>query len=142
MSLPDWTHHLKTPAGVGVDAVDIAELEALDIRTGGAFVQRTFTQREKVEAENSHHKWSYLAGRFAVKEAVFKALAPLTPEKTFDFRIVETLRDTDGSPQVVCSGPLGEVLQSAKVETIRVSITNESGFALAFAVAVRVATNK
>lgn len=136
MSLVDWTDRPETPLGVGVDFVEIGEIKALDERTQGAFVQRTFTPREQAEAESSPDPWTYLAGRFAAKEAVFKALAPLTPGKTFDFRVVETLRMPDGSPQVTQEGELKGIMRSAMVEKLLVSISNEAGFALAFAVAV------
>jgi len=127
---------METPLGVGVDLVEIGEIKALNERTRGAFVQRTFTPREQAEAESSPDPWVYLAGRFAVKEAVFKALAPLTPGKTFDFRAVETLRMPDGSPQVTQKGELREIMGSAMVDKLLVSISNEAGFALAFAIAV------
>ncbi len=136
MSLVDWADRLEAPLGVGVDLVEIGELKALNQRTRGAFVQRTFTPREKAEAESSSDPWVYLAGRFAVKEAVLKALASLTPDKTFDFRVVETLRNPDGSPQVTQEGKLREIMQSAMVGRVLVSISNEAGYALAFAVAV------
>ncbi len=126
---------METPLGVGVDLVEIAEIKALNQQTRGAFVQSTFTPREQAEAESAPDPWVYLAGRFAVKEAVFKALAPLTPDKTFDFRMVETLRDPDGSPQVTQEGKLREIMQSAMVGRVLVSISNEAGYALAFAVA-------
>lgn len=115
---------------------DIAGLQAMDARTKGAFAQHTFTRREQEEAEKAPDKWSYLAGRFAVKEAVFKALAPLTSGKAFDFRIVETLRQADGSPAVTHDGPLREILRTACVDRLLVSISNEGGFAVAFAAAV------
>lgn len=136
MSFTEWADRLGTPLGVGVDLVEIAEIKALNERTQGAFVQRTFTPREQAEAETSPDPWVYLAGRFAAKEAVFKALAPLTPDKTFDFRVVETLRQPDGSPQVTQERALREIMDSATVERVLVSISNEAGFALAFAVAV------
>lgn len=137
MSLTDWADRLETPAGIGVDMVEIAEIQALDARTGGAFVQRSFTARERAEAESAPDRWSYLAGRFAVKEAVFKALAHLTPQKAFDFRIVETLREPDGSPRVHPGEALREVMGAAHVRELLVSITNEGGFAFAFVAAVR-----
>lgn len=137
MSLTDWADQLETPAGIGVDMVEIAEIRALDARTGGAFVKRTFTGREQAEAKCAPDCWSYLAGRFAAKEAVFKAMAPLVPERTFDFRIVETLREPDGSPQVQIGDALREVMERAQVSRLLVSVTNEGGFAFAFAAAVR-----
>ena len=123
-------------SGVGVDLVSISEIAELDERTRGAFVERTFSDLEKAEAEQSPDRYSFLAGRFAVKEAVFKAAAHLTPEKTFDFRIVETKRNADGSPEIVMNDPLAAVLKSAAVTKLLVSITNHGGLALAQVIAV------
>lgn len=136
MGLIDWADRLETPVGIGVDLVDIAQMQALDVRTKGAFARHSFTQREREEAEKAIDKWSYLAGRFAVKEAVFKALAPLATEKAFDFRIVETLRRSDGSPAITHDGALDEVLCKAHVDRLLVSISNEGGFSIAFVTAV------
>ncbi len=123
-------------SGAGVDLVSISEIGELDKRTHGAFVERTFSEMERAEAEQSPDRYSFLAGRFAVKEAVFKAVAHLTPEKSFDFRIVETKRNADGSPEIAVNDSLAAVLRSAGVTTLLVSITNLGGLALAQVVAV------
>ena len=123
-------------SGIGVDLVSVSEIAELDGRTHGAFTERTFSDREKAEAEQSPDRYSFLAGRFAVKEAVFKAVAHLTPEKTFDFRIVETKRNADGSPEVAVNDALAVVLRSAGVTKLLVSITGHGGLALAQVVAV------
>ena len=68
-------------SGTGIDLVSISEIEELDKRTRGAFVERTFSDMEKAEADHSPDRYSFLAGRFAVKEAAFKAVAHLTPKK-------------------------------------------------------------
>lgn len=122
--------------GIGVDAVTISEIERLD-READGFTQRTFSQREQEESEQrGAARASYLAGRFAAKEAVFKALAHLTPEKTFDLRIVETLAAPDGSPQIQMTPALSHVCEKAGVDHILVSLTNEGDLAIAFAAAV------
>ena len=123
-------------SGAGVDLVSISEIEELDKRTRGAFTERTFSDMERAEAEQSPDRYSFLAGRFAVKEAVFKAVAHLTPEKSFDFRIVETKRNADGSPEIVINESLAAVLRSAAVTKLLVSITGHGGLALAQVVAV------
>ena len=123
-------------SGVGVDLVSISEIAELDKRTHGAFVERTFSDMEKTEAKQASDRYSFLAGRFAVKEAVFKAIAHLTPEKSFDFRIIETKRNIDGSPEIAVNDALAAVLRSAAVTKLLVSITNHDGLALAQVVAV------
>lgn len=57
--------------GVGVDVVDIARFEDSLIRTPG-LRERLFTENELAIAEERHP--AFLAGRFAAKEALAKAL--------------------------------------------------------------------
>lgn len=122
--------------GVGIDLVSISEIAELDKRSQGAFIKRTFTDHEKAEADQSPDRYSFLAGRFAVKEAVFKAVAHLTPEKSFDFRIVETWKNPDGSPEIYISEILAGILRSAGVTKLLVSISNQGDLAFAEVIAV------
>ena len=96
--------------------------------------ERTFTPAELAQARSRHDVCQYLAGRFAVKEAVFKAVAPLTQEG-FDLREVECLDAPTGQPEVVMDGALSEVYASAGVSSILVSVTNETGYVEAIALA-------
>jgi len=86
--------------GIGVDTVNITEIARCIKRDGSytAFIKRTFTKNEVLAAEKYAIPAEYYSTRFATKEAVFKAIAHLLPEKTFDLRIVETLSNEDGSP--------------------------------------------
>lgn len=125
-----------TPRGIGVDIVNIREVERLDLEAEG-FSQRLFTEREQAEASSrGQGRASYLAGRFAMKEAVFKAVAHLTPECTFDLRIVETLSAPDGSPQIQMTPAFTSVCSKAGVSAVLASISNEGDLAVAFAIAV------
>lgn len=134
--LDDWVKGLTTPTGVGIDLVRVSTLRELDERMQGVFVKKTFTLREQALAESRSDKWVFLAGRFAAKEAVFKATAHLLPEKTYDFRQVETLRAEDGSPYVVCGESLRDILSRAGVGSLLISITNEDDYAMALVQAV------
>ena len=121
--------------GIGIDMADVRELKRLCTDVGEAFVRRTFTEAERREALAAPDFHEYLAGRFAVKEAVFKALAHLTPEKTFDFRRVETLKREDGSPCVTITPFLAEIMEKAGADRLLVSITTQDPFAVAFVLA-------
>lgn len=119
--------------GVGIDLVSIQEIMELDQRTKGSFFERTFGQTEKQEAEHTFNKYEYLAGRFAVKEAVYKAICSLDTEINFDFRIVETVRQKNGAPRVQITDELQAVMHTAHVNQILVSITNQGDLVLAIA---------
>lgn len=121
--------------GIGVDLVDIEELRATLASAGAGVTARLFTDAERAAAADAPDEAEFLATRFAAKEAVFKAVAHLTPTRTFDLRVVETLNDDDGAPYVNASPALGEVFKSAGVSEVLVSISTEKGFAMAFAIA-------
>lgn len=129
--LEDWVNPDNLPRGVGIDLVSVSQLRLLDERIGGAFCKCTFSEREQQEAAASSDPWVYYAGRFAAKEAVFKAIAHLLPAESFDFRLVQTLHRTDGSPYIVLEGAIRTILENANVSSLLISITNEGDFAAA-----------
>lgn len=126
--------------GIGIDLVDLPEFRGIcegfgpDTEQPCAFVRRSFTEREIAQARGRADACQYLAGRFAVKEAVFKAVAPLTDDG-FDLRRVETLDEPTGQPVVTMEGELADAYASAEVSSILVSVTNESGYVEAIALA-------
>jgi holo-[acyl-carrier protein] synthase len=122
--------------GIGVDLCSISRIEKILEREGlnGPFFRRAFTSAEQQEAEARHDKAAFYAARFAVKEAVYKAVAPHT-ESGFDLRIVESLHKEDGCPFVSVDGLLAPYLQEAGVRALHLSVTTEGGFAQAFVVA-------
>lgn len=128
--LEDWVNGLATPKGIGIDCVSVSQFRSLDQRLGGALVRRAFTQKEQALAKNASDYWCFLAGRFAVKEAVFKALSCAAPNP-FDFRQVETLRREDGCPMVNLRAIPENVMKQAGAKGILVSITGEADYAIA-----------
>ena len=139
--------------GVGVDTVDIERIRKMlgeepNLRKLGdrkepspsasedpPFFRRVFSEAERAAAPQGRARAEYYAARFAAKEAVFKAVAHLLPEKTFDLRLVETLHREDGSPYVVMDGALREVYAAAGVGQIHISVTTEGQFATVFVIA-------
>ena len=101
---------------------------------GRGFFRRAFADAEREEASLRHDLAAFYAARFAVKEAVFKAVAPLT-EKGFDLRIVESIHRPDGSPAVRVTEKLAPYLKEADIGTLYLSITTEGDYAAAMVVA-------
>ena len=127
--------------GIGIDMASIAEIDRIGEGIAGkaaaeqnAFVRRTFTAAELAAALERHNPAEYLAGRFAAKEAVFKAVAPLTAAG-FEMRRVETLSRPDGSPYVNVGPELKAAMDEAGVSELLVSITNEDDYAVAMVLA-------
>ncbi len=125
--------------GIGVDSVKCSRMrKVLEGPASSSFLARTFTDAERAAkrgAPGSEVYITYFAAQFAAKEAVFKAVAQHLPEKTFDLRIVETLRREDGSPYVNRTDALAKVLDRAGIGRVFISITTENDTATAFVVA-------
>lgn len=120
--------------GIGIDSVDIDEMRRLCSDLEGSFVRRVFTAAERAQAIERHDPAQVFAGKFAAKEAAFKALAQHT-EEGFDLRIIETLEDANGAPHITLTGSIAPILQQTGVTELLVSITNERGLATAIVLA-------
>ena len=84
--------------GIGIDAVVVGDMAGLLERVSEGALFRMFTEKELSAAHEKSVPTEYLASRFAVKEAAFKAIAPNLSEKSFDYRRIETRNREDGSP--------------------------------------------
>lgn len=123
--------------GIGIDTVSISEIQRyLDNENlCDAYLRHTFTDAERNAAKGRYNLGEYYATRFAVKEAVFKAIGHLLPEKHFDFRLVETLNTSDGCPYVNVTEKLAPILKASRVDLLHLSITTEDNYATAFVIA-------
>lgn len=121
--------------GVGVDQVYIPEFRRLAPSLDDAFVTHTFTAREQSYAQAKPDPVETLAGLFAVKEAVTKAISPLVAGHEFDMRTIETLHREDGSPYVAHVPPLSNALDACGIRSIHISISTEHDYASAIAIA-------
>lgn len=117
--------------GLGIDAVSISKTRDLMEALGEAYVEDVYTPAEQRACERAIDRAEFLAGRFAVKEAAFKALAHLLVDETFDLRLVETMNDEDGSPHIVRTPELDRLLRQAGADDVLVSITTEADLAVA-----------
>ena len=121
--------------GIGIDLCMISRIQRILDREGpdGPFFRRTFTSAEQQESVGKHDLASFLAARFAVKEAVYKAVAPLT-KTGFDLRIVESLHRSDGSPYVSVTDRLRPYLEEAGISVLHLSVTTEGDYAQALVI--------
>lgn len=118
--------------GIGTDLVEIARVKKACEKQ--AFLSRIYTEEERRQAEGTGgFRISRLAGDFAVKEAVAKALG--TGFRKFMPVDIEVLRDALGKPYVVLYREAGKLSREMGIERIHVSITNEKEYALAYVVA-------
>lgn len=118
--------------GVGVDLLAVERI-ARYLEDGDAFFQRAYTSAERREAAGRPDQALYYAGRFAGKEAVFKCLGTLPEE--FRWNEIEILSGPWGAPEVHLDGTCSTRAKEMGVRTIHLSLTSDTAFAAAFAVA-------
>lgn len=114
--------------GVGTDLIDIARVGKACEKQ--AFLSRIYTVEE---CRRFGGNAARLAGNFAVKEAVAKALG--TGFRSFWPGDIEVLRDDMGKPFVRLLGGAKEKAEELGIKAVHVSITNTREYAAAFAVA-------
>jgi len=121
-------------AGVGTDMTEISRIA----RAVGnpRLMDRLFTQKEQALWRARGENAAVLAGCFAAKEAVVKALG--TGFTGFWPNEIEILRGDKGEPFAVLHGKANEIAGERGIERLHVSITNTEAYAFAFAVAERV----
>ena len=120
-------------AGIGVDIVDVARIQALLERYGERFLARVYTEAEAAYAMGGANRAERLAGRFAVKEAVMKALGTGKSQGIL-WRDVETLRGRLGKPEVRLHGEAVKWATLRGYGTVHASITHDGGKAVAFVI--------
>jgi holo-[acyl-carrier protein] synthase len=80
----------------GIALVEINRIRSL---YSTALVERILSKKERQfldDIHNENRKFTFLAGRFAAKEALFKALKK--GDKTLNFADITILNDEDGAP--------------------------------------------
>ena len=120
-------------AGIGVDIVDIARVEALLSRYGNRFLARVFTEGEAGYAMSCARPAERLAGRFAVKEAVMKALGTGKSHGIL-WKDIETVRARGGRPTVRLYGNAANLAKQKGNASVHVTIAHDGGKAVAFVV--------
>lgn len=111
--------------GIGVDVVDLARFERA--------LSRTPRLRDRLFAENERDlPLRSLAGRFAAKEALMKAIGATDGVRWHDMRVVS---DNEGNPDFAVSGRVAEIVHARGIGTLHLSMSHDAGFAIAFVVA-------
>lgn len=119
--------------GIGTDIVDVERMRRALGRSGRRFIERAFTEREAGYCLSRADPAVHFAGRFAAKEAVFKALGTGWAGG-MGWRDVEVVAD-EGPPTAFLSGRAKKLAcEMGALEPVRVSISHERTFAVAFAV--------
>ena len=115
----------------GIDLVEIERLSGLESPLRERFLARVFTPTERAQAGEDACS---LAGRFAAKEAVAKALGcGIGP---VGWQEIEILRGESGEPVLLLHGAAQGMAAALGLTNWTLSITHTRGLAAAVAMAV------
>lgn len=121
--------------GHGIDLVSVARVRSLLSDVNGDFADATFTPQEIGLAQAKKRSGEFLAGRFAAKEAVLKALGTGF-SGDIAFTEVEIGSLENGQPIVALSGEAARVAASLSVCHWLLSISHTHDHAVASAIAL------
>jgi holo-[acyl-carrier protein] synthase len=115
----------------GVDLIEIARIEEVMARHGKHYLERIFTP---AELEYCGKRAESLAGRWAAKEAVVKALGTGIGDVTW--KEIEILGDEQNAPKLTLSGMAENKAKELGLTNWSVSISHSLSHSVAFVVAI------
>jgi holo-[acyl-carrier protein] synthase len=116
--------------GVGLDLVKIARVEAIARRWQDRFLQRVYTEDERRACFGRAWPYASLAGRFAAKEAMLKALGTGWSAGV-SWQDIQVLNEVGGRPVATVQGRTGVLVRQAGVTRIYVSLSHDGDYAIA-----------
>lgn len=116
-------------ASLGVDIIELSRIEAAVSRWGDRFLRRIYTEGE---LQFSKSRIPQLAGRFASKEAVMKALG--TGTRGVSWREIEVVRARGQAPQIVLQGRAANRAQQMGIYRFSISISHSRDYAIAMVI--------
>jgi holo-[acyl-carrier protein] synthase len=120
----------------GIDVVDVQEYARILHPAMKPHLKTMFTAQELEECGDNERTAQRLAGRFAVKEAVLKALG-LPFGDGVAFLDIETVTVETGAPTVVTHRKVNELAAELGVQNWLVSTSHTSTIAVASVIGVR-----
>jgi len=122
--------------GIGIDAVNVERFTRTVEKRGEEFLSRIFTEKELEYAGKKKGYYMHMAGKFAAKEAVKKAL-PDGAQIGLNWFNIEILNGEDGKPYVVLHGQAKELMDKFKLSQVLVSISHTRDIAASNALVVK-----
>ena len=108
--------------GLGHDVCDASRIQRTLDRFGERFTQRIFTEIERRKSDRRHRRADSYARRFAVKEAVAKALGTGFRRGVY-WRDIGVVNLPSGQPTVALDGGAAERLAEITPPDMRAEIT-------------------
>ena len=113
----------------GTDIIEINRIKESIESLGDTFKNKIYTEKEIEYCEGKKNsKYQHYAGRFAAKEAIFKAVSELLDDKfEISWGDAQVLDDEKGKPRITFTSKKLE----EKIESIDISISHCKEYAVA-----------
>lgn len=121
--------------GVGIDAISIDRIKRAIEKRGDFFLRRVFTKAELDDCSSSGNFYEKLAGRFAAKEAVFKAMGHVSRSR-LNWKDVEIQGDDIRGIRVIMGSAICKLAKEKEIKEIIVSLSHDRTSDIAIAVAL------
>jgi len=115
---------------IGLDIVEVERIRKDIAQYGDKFINRILSEKEIESYDKRFDKDLFLAGRFAAKEAIIKALGKFLTDRP-PYTDLQVLNDNTGQPYFKLTD---EILQKLKKTVILLSISHEKNYAAAMVV--------
>jgi holo-[acyl-carrier protein] synthase len=119
--------------GIGLDLIRIDRVRLLAERWKDRFLQRVFTETERRYCFGCSSPYPSLAARFAVKEAVLKALGTGWSQGV-RWLDIEVRNDAAGRPLVSVGGRTQQLLFQRGATQIHISLSHDGDYAVGEAI--------
>ncbi len=116
---------------VGVDIAEVGRIRAAMDRWGDRFLDRTFSEEERVYCLRHRDAALRLAARFAAKEAFIKCLGT---SRGVRWKEIELVNAPSGKPSFRLSESLRRSLERKKIRRVHVSVSHTKDHAVAMVV--------
>jgi holo-[acyl-carrier protein] synthase len=113
--------------GIGIDLVEVKRIEDA-VKNRKNFLERIYTKEEIKMNPEGEFRYQELAGRFAVKEAFFKAIKSGW-RKGVTFSDVIVLNEPSGAPYIELTGKAKAIADSLGAKNVYVSISHTDNIA-------------
>lgn len=114
---------------IGTDIVSVRRIgQLLESTLGNKFKSRVFSKVERLYCERKSNPSIHFAGRFAAKEALYKALKSASTSELFTLKELEIISGSHGEPKINLPPCINKSFSS------KVSISHTDETAVAFVI--------
>ena len=121
--------------GLGTDIIECLRIAKMIEKHGELFLNRVYTRGEIAYCSSRKGATQSYAGRWAVKEAVLKAMGTGW-SRGIRWKDIEVVTDLTGKPRVEIHGVAKEICEELGISDVLISLSHCRSYATATAIAV------